>query len=624
MSETPQSETPVTKPDDNYRVLARKYRPINFDELIGQEAMVRTLSNAIEAGRLAHAFILTGVRGVGKTTTARIIAKALNCIGTDGKGGPTISPCGVCENCISIAESRHVDVMEMDAASRTGVDDIREIIEGVRYAAVSARFKIYIIDEVHMLSRNAFNALLKTLEEPPEHVKFIFATTEIRKVPVTVLSRCQRFDLRRISIEQLNSHFAAIAAQEGCDIEEKALSMISRAAEGSVRDGLSLLDQAFAHGAGKVTEQQVRDMLGLADRTQVLDLYKAVMKGDTADALGQLRHQYDHGADPAVILSDMLQLTHWLTRLKVVPDAGEDIVTSEAERKDGLEMASSLSMPILTRAWQMLLKGLEEVRFAPSPLAAAEMVLVRMTYAAKLPTPEQLIKKLQDSPQGGPGGAASSATAGGGGASTARGNGQISAADNSGAPQAFQVIRSHGQARILAQDYSPAAEEDAPEAPSVEVTYEPNPESFADLVALFERHSEAAIAFQLNDNAHLKSFAPGRLDIRLKDQAPQNLTSRMIDLLKQWTGKNWVISLTSDRGEDTLHEQRQEADRQLRTRLAENPLIKAVLHEFPGAEISDIRQKVDEFALPDTAAADDGAGFDGAHFLIDEDEFGLE
>ncbi len=624
MSETPQSETPVTKPDDNYRVLARKYRPINFDELIGQEAMVRTLSNAIEAGRLAHAFILTGVRGVGKTTTARIIAKALNCIGTDGKGGPTISPCGVCENCISIAESRHVDVMEMDAASRTGVDDIREIIEGVRYAAVSARFKIYIIDEVHMLSRNAFNALLKTLEEPPEHVKFIFATTEIRKVPVTVLSRCQRFDLRRISIEQLNSHFAAIAAQEGCDIEEKALSMISRAAEGSVRDGLSLLDQAFAHGAGKVTEQQVRDMLGLADRTQVLDLYKAVMKGDTADALGQLRHQYDHGADPAVILSDMLQLTHWLTRLKVVPDAGEDIVTSEAERKDGLEMASSLSMPILTRAWQMLLKGLEEVRFAPSPLAAAEMVLVRMTYAAKLPTPEQLIKKLQDSPQGGPGGAASSATAGGGGASTARGNGRISAADNSGAPQAFQVIRSNGQARILAQDYSPVAEEDAPEAPSVEITYEPNPESFADLVALFERHSEAAIAFQLNDNAHLKSFAPGRLDIRLKDQAPQNLTSRMIDLLKQWTGKNWVISLTSDRGEDTLHEQRQEADRQLRARLAENPLIKAVLHEFPGAEISDIRQKVDEFALPDTAAADDGAGFDGAHFLIDEDEFGLE
>lgn len=304
------SESSDQKNNDNYRVLARKYRPVNFEELIGQEAMVRTLSNAIESGRLAHAFVLTGVRGVGKTTTARIIAKALNCIGPDGNGGPTISPCGVCDNCVSISESRHVDVMEMDAASRTGVDDIREIIEGVRYASVSARFKIYIIDEVHMLSRNAFNALLKTLEEPPQHVKFIFATTEIRKVPVTVLSRCQRFDLRRISIEMLNDHFSKIAALEKCEIEDKALSMISRAAEGSVRDGLSLLDQAFAHGAGKVNEQQIRDMLGLADRAQVLDLYRAVMKGETAEALKQLRHQYDHGADPSVILSDMLELTH--------------------------------------------------------------------------------------------------------------------------------------------------------------------------------------------------------------------------------------------------------------------------------------------------------------------------
>jgi len=621
--ETPETETSAARADDNYRVLARKYRPTNFDELIGQEAMVRTLSNAIEAGRLAHAFILTGVRGVGKTTTARIIAKALNCIGTDGAGGPTISPCGVCENCASIAESRHVDVMEMDAASRTGVDDIREIIEGVRYAAVSARYKIYIIDEVHMLSRNAFNALLKTLEEPPEHVKFIFATTEIRKVPITVLSRCQRFDLRRISIEQLNRHFAAIAEQEGCDIEDKALSMISRAAEGSVRDGLSLLDQAFAHGAGKVTEQQVRDMLGLADRAQVLDLYKAVMKGDTADALDQLRRQYECGADPAVILSDMLQLTHWLTRLKVVPDAGEDIVTSEAERKDGLEMASSLSTPTLTRTWQMLLKGLEEVRFAPSPLAAAEMVLVRMTYAADLPTPAALIRKLRDNPQGAAGGAAPAA-GGSGGATTARGDAKASTADNGGAPTAFQVIRSHGQARILARDDVPAEAAPPRENGFEEVVYEPNPESFADLVALFERHSEAAIAFQLNDNVHLKSFAPGRLDIRLKAQAPKNLTSRMIDLLKQWTGENWIISLTSDRGEDTLHEQRQEADRQLRARLAEDPLIKAVLQAFPGAGISDIRQKADEFALPDSGPFDDDGGLNSDRFMVGEDEFGLE
>ncbi|PHZ86646.1 DNA polymerase III subunit gamma/tau [Paremcibacter congregatus] len=611
------SETPSKIKDENYRVLARKYRPTNFDELIGQEAMVRTLSNAIETGRLAHAFILTGVRGVGKTTTARIIAKALNCIGPDGKGGPTIAPCGQCDNCTAIAESRHVDVMEMDAASRTGVDDIREIIEGVRYAAVSARFKIYIIDEVHMLSRNAFNALLKTLEEPPEHVKFIFATTEIRKVPVTVLSRCQRFDLRRISIEQLNAHFSKLAKLEGCEIEDKALSMISRAAEGSVRDGLSLLDQAFAHGAGAVSEQQVRDMLGLADRAQVLDLYKAIMKGDTADALTQLRHQYDHGADPVVVLSDMLELTHWLTRLKVVPDAGEDIVTSEAERKEGMEIATGLSMPILTRSWQMLMKGLEEVRIAPSPLAATEMVLVRMTYAAKLPTPGDMVKKLQDNPQGGPGGAVSSGgNASGGNAPAARGAGQISGSDNSGAPKAFQVIRSNGQARILAQDYVPA-EVNAPDA---DVVYEPNPETFADLVALFERYAEASIAFQLNDNIHLEKFEPGIVVFRQKDQVPSNLIGRMADLLKQWTGKNWLISQTTERGDDTLYEQELEAERQLRQRLSQNPLIKAVLEQFPTAQISDIRKKADEFLLLDDGSHD----FVNSDFLVDEEDFGLE
>ncbi|NOZ65003.1 MAG: DNA polymerase III subunit gamma/tau [Alphaproteobacteria bacterium] len=596
------SDNDPNKNDENYRVLARKYRPVNFDELIGQDAMVRTLSNAIETGRLAHAFILTGVRGVGKTTTARIIAKALNCVGPDGTGGPTISPCGACDNCRAIAESRHVDVMEMDAASRTGVDDIREIIEGVRYASVSARFKIYIIDEVHMLSRNAFNALLKTLEEPPEHVKFIFATTEIRKVPVTVLSRCQRFDLRRISIEQLTAHFSNIAEQENCTIEDKALAMISRAAEGSVRDGLSLLDQAFAHGAGKVTEQQVRDMLGLADRGQVLDLYKVTLKGDTATALKQLRHQYDFGADPEVVLSDMLELTHWLTRLKVVPDAGEDVVTSEAERKEGLEMAAALTMPVLTRTWQMLLKGLEEVKFAPAPLAAAEMVLVRMTYAAKLPTPGEMIRKIQNSPSQGGG--------------TTTGGTNIPAPQNTGdkgstgGPTAFQVIRGQGQTRILAQDPLPAEGQ----------VLEPSPKSFAELVALFERHNEASIAFQLTDNAHLESFAEGRLDIRLKEQAPNNLTGRMISLLKEWTGQSWIISLTTEQGEDTLFEQGQETERELRQKLMENPLIKAVLTRFPGAKVSDIQKKADEFSLMDDGSAD----FINDHFLIGEDEFGLD
>ncbi len=596
------SDSSLHNSDENYRVLARKYRPSDFDELIGQDAMVRTLSNAIETGRLAHAFILTGVRGVGKTTTARIIAKALNCVGPDGKGGPTISPCGTCKNCIAIAESRHVDVMEMDAASRTGVDDIREIIEGVRYSSVSARFKIYIIDEVHMLSRNAFNALLKTLEEPPEHVKFIFATTEIRKVPVTVLSRCQRFDLRRISIEQLTDHFSKIANLEKCQIEDKALAMISRAAEGSVRDGLSLLDQAFAHGAGKVAEQQVRDMLGLADRAQVLDLYQAIMKGETADALKQLRHQYDFGADPEVILSDMLELTHWLTRLKVVPDAGEDIVTSEAERKEGLAMATALSMPILTRTWQMLLKGLDEVRLAPSPLAATEMVLVRMTYASKLPTPGDMIKQLKNSPSGG------------GGQTTAPAPQQKSPSPETGSkgnsPRAFQVIHTKGQSRILAQDILPSEDQH----------YEPSPDSFESFVALFEEHNEASITFQLNHNAHLESFAPGRLDLRLKEQAPNNLTGQMIGLLKQWTGKSWIISLTMAQGEDTLYEQDRENERQLHAHLIKNPLIKAVLDQFPGAKISDVRKKLDEFALLDDGSAD----YISDNFLISEDEFGLE
>jgi len=590
------SDSPANKPDENYRVLARKYRPANFDELIGQDAMVRTLSNAIESGRLAHAFILTGVRGVGKTTTARIIAKALNCTGPDGSGGPTISPCGVCENCKAIAESRHVDVMEMDAASRTGVDDIREIIEGVRYASVSARFKIYIIDEVHMLSRNAFNALLKTLEEPPEHVKFIFATTEIRKVPVTVLSRCQRFDLRRISIDQLNEHFRKLAALENYQIDDKALAMISRAAEGSVRDGLSLLDQAFAHGAGNVSEQQVRDMLGLADRAQVLDLYKAVMRGKTADALTQLRHQYDHGADPVVILSDMLELTHWLTRLKVVPDAGEDIVTSESERKQGLEMATALTMPVLTRAWQMLLKGLEEVRFAPSPLAAAEMVLVRMTYASGLPTPGDMIRQLTKSSEGG-----------------AKTTAHTPAAADNNSPKAFRVIERQGQAKILAQDTLPA-----------ELYDDPSPKSFQDLVALFERHNEASIAFHLNDNVHSGKFIPGRVTLRLKDQTPDNLIGRMSELLKQWTGQSWLISQTRDRGDDTLYEQEQEAARHLQARLMENPLVKALLDRFPGAKISDIRKKVEEFTLLDDGSPDYGMGFSDDGFLVGADEFGLD
>ncbi|MGC2522469.1 MAG: DNA polymerase III subunit gamma/tau, partial [Stellaceae bacterium] len=375
----------MSDPAKAYRVLARKYRPQTFAELIGQEAVVRTLANAIATGRIAHAFILTGVRGVGKTTTARIIARALNCVGPDGTGGATAEPCGECVHCRSIAEDRHVDVIEMDAASRTGVDDIRELTEGVRYRPVSARYKVYIIDEVHMLSKNAFNALLKTLEEPPPAVVFVFATTEIHKVPVTVLSRCQRFSLRRVSAELLAAHYRGVAEAEMVEAEPAALALIARAADGSVRDGLSLLDQAIALSAGRVSEDQVRDMLGVADRGQVFDLLEMVLRGDAAAALAQFDRLYREGADPLLVLQELLDLAHFLTRLKLAPDTGVGDPIAEGDRERARPLADKLSMPVLARAWQMLLKGLGEVQEAPSPIQAAEMVLVRLAYVADLP-----------------------------------------------------------------------------------------------------------------------------------------------------------------------------------------------------------------------------------------------
>ncbi|MGH6932397.1 MAG: DNA polymerase III subunit gamma/tau, partial [Dongiaceae bacterium] len=382
----------------SYRVLARKYRPATFADLIGQDAMVRTLTNAIASGRLAHAFMLTGVRGVGKTTTARIIARGLNCVGPDGTGGPTAEPCGKCDNCVAIAEDHHVDVMEMDAASRTGVENIRELLDGVRYRPVTARYKIYILDEIHMLSEKAFNALLKTLEEPPAHVKFIFATTEIRKVPVTVLSRCQRFDLRRIDVDTLIQLLSKVAAAEGARIAPAAIALIARAADGSARDGLSLLDQAIARAEGEIGEVEVRDMLGLADRTRLFDLYDQLMRGDAKAALETLADMYAAGADPAVLLQDLLELTHWLTRLRIVPALADQPGVPEVERTRGRDMAGKLSTAHLARAWQMLLKGLGEVLNAPSPLPAAEMVLIRLTHAAELPPPADLVRQIQSYP----------------------------------------------------------------------------------------------------------------------------------------------------------------------------------------------------------------------------------
>src|SRR5436309_9153137 len=384
----------MSDPATPYRVLARKYRPQTFAEVIGQEAMVRTLSNAIASGRIAHAFILTGVRGVGKTTTARILARALNCVGADGAGGPTISPCGACVHCRSIGEDRHVDVIEMDAASRTGVDDIRDLTEGVRYRPVSARHKVYIIDEVHMLSKNAFNALLKTLEEPPPDVIFVFATTEVHRVPVTVLSRCQRFSLRRVPIEELARHYRQIADAEGIAVAPAALGLLARAADGSVRDGLSLLDQAIALSGEAIDESAVRDMLGIADRNLVCDLFETVLKGDAGGALDRMDSLYQGGADPLMVLQDLLDLTHFATRLKLAPEAGAGDPLEEGERERVRPLAAALSMPVLARAWQMLLKGVEEVQTAPSPAQAAAMVLVRLAYVADLPVPADLVRAL--------------------------------------------------------------------------------------------------------------------------------------------------------------------------------------------------------------------------------------
>ncbi len=557
-----------------YRVLARKYRPRGFDELIGQEALVRTLSNAIAASRVAHAFVLTGVRGVGKTTTARIIARALNCIGADGGGGPTIDPCGVCEHCVSIAEDRHVDVIEMDAASRTGIDDIRELIEGVRYKPVSARYKVYIIDEVHMLSRQAFNGLLKTLEEPPDHVIFVFATTEIRKVPVTVLSRCQRFDLRRIDQDKLADHFRMVSAKETVEIEDEAVEIIARAADGSVRDGLSLLDQAIALSGGTVSAQQVRDMLGLANRGAVFDLFHAVVSGEIAGALDQFRAMYRDGVDPIVVLQDLLELTHWLTRVKIAPDLVKEPGVPEEERVRGAKMAQDLNMPVLTRCWQMLLKGLGEAQIAPVPLAAGEMVLVRLAYAADLPPPADLVRQLRE-------------------------DGTAAAASPAAAqpPQPQAVAPPHqqtgGPSAALEQETAPDPEPYTDTEPVTEAIAAPVGEirSFKDVVALFEEKREGILTTHLFKDIHLVRFAPGHIEFRPGEHAPRDLANRVGRLLSDWTQNRWIVSVSDAVGETTLAEQAQEEEKQRMAEADRHPLVSAVKEVFPGAKVTKVTDR---------------------------------
>lgn len=599
--------------DGHYRVLARKYRPSDFSGLIGQDALVRTLTNAIAAGRLAHAFMLTGVRGVGKTTTARILARAFNCIGPDGSGGPTASPCGQCEHCVAIAEDRHVDVIEMDAASRTGVGDIRELIEGVRYRPVSARYKVYIIDEVHMLSNNAFNALLKTLEEPPAHVKFVFATTEIRKVPVTVLSRCQRFDLRRIDADVLAAHFAKIVTAEHVTVEPNALALIARAADGSARDGLSLLDQAIAMAEGSVSETQIREMLGLSDRTQLFDLYDAVMAGEPARALDLLALMYRSGADPIVVVQDLLDLTHLLTRAKISGDVLNQPTMPEAERKRGAELAQKLSMPVLARSWQMLLKGLGEAQAAPQALAAVEMALIRLMHVADLPTPSDLVKRLSNGmPAGAPNAGNTSAHGGaarnGNGAGTSAIASSYAGNGNNGGTRAQAGTHSngaHGNAarmELVPQQANPHPGEIVPQAASpVELAA---PRSFDDIVALFRAKREGILLTHLLSDVHLVHFEPGRIEFRPSERAPGNLANRIAACLNEWTGKRWLVSLSNAAGEATLKEQQAAAIAERKARAAEHPLVQAVLKAFPGASIEEVRDLINLAAQPDDEAPD--------------------
>jgi DNA polymerase-3 subunit gamma/tau len=593
-----------------YRVLARKYRPSTFAELIGQEAMVRTLSNAFATGRVAHAFILTGVRGVGKTTTARILARGLNCVGSDGSGGPTIAPCGMCQNCRQIAEDRYSDVVEMDAASRTGVDDIRELTEGLLYRKPDlGRYRVYIIDEVHMLSRSAFNALLKTLEEPPPHAKFVFATTEIQKVPLTVLSRCQRFSLRRVPVELLAEHYRRIAEAEAVEAEPAALALIARAADGSVRDGLSLLDQAIALTDARITEKAVRDMLGIADRGRVLDLLESVLRGDAGDALDRMGRLYQDGADPLMVLQDLLDLSHFLTRLKLAPEAGVGDPIAEGDRKRAGPLAEKLTLPVLARVWQMLLKGLEEIQAAPSPIQAAEMVLVRLAYVADLPVPAELVRSLSTSPA--PGGRPVTEEPPANRASGAEPQPR-SEPVTAVAPGSIAVSSLAAAPRL-------EPEERTDPLPRSSVEHDPMPRSFAEVVALFDKRREAVIRSHLREHVHLVAFEPGRIEFRPSNGAPSNLANRISQMLGEWTGERWLVARSEAApGELTLREQEERRERDLRNEVAQHPLVQAVLETFPGATIAAVR---DRFAPAEPEPGEPRSGSEaGDETIMEEDE----
>ena len=534
-----------------YRVLARKYRPQNFTDLIGQDVLVRTLSNAFSQSRLAHAFILTGVRGVGKTTTARIIAKGINCIGVDGKSGATIDPCGVCANCTAIMEDRHVDVMEMDAASRTGVDDIREILDGVRYKPVTARNKIYIIDEVHMLSRNAFNALLKTLEEPPENVKFIFATTEIRKVPVTVLSRCQRFDLKRLGIEDLARLFATVCQKENVTIERDALYALGRAADGSARDGLSLLDQSMALSVGEITAEVVQGMLGSSDRANILDLFEKTMSGDIKPALNHLEKMNQNGIDPLLIVQDLLEVVHLVTRCKVQPDY-MDVNLSESEKQKSFDLAQKAPMVQLGRAWQMLLKGIEEVQTSFSPFSALEMLIIRLVYLADKPGVGSRTSPLEVEQK-----------------------------------KKVELVRDDNALLSIA-----SSTKNVQNINENDPNIERCPSNFIEIVDMFKKKREAIIHANLIEKVKPVRVEAGLFEIEDTEDIDADLPGRIARLLSEWTGTPWQIALVQSTGEKTLREKMVDAELEAKENAKNDPIVASVLSNFPGAEIKSVRKIV--------------------------------
>jgi DNA polymerase-3 subunit gamma/tau len=577
----PDSTKQGSSAGQHYRVLARKYRPSSFEDLIGQDAVVRTVSNAFETGRIPQAWILTGVRGVGKTTTARILARALNYELPDGSvKGPTIHMPVPGVHCQAIMESRHMDVLEMDAASHTGVDDVRQINDSVRYAPASARYKVYIIDEVHMLSTAAFNAFLKTLEEPPEHAKFVFATTEIRKVPVTVLSRCQRFDLRRVEADVLMKHLANIAAKENVEVEPEALGIIARAAEGSVRDSLSLFDQAIAHAAGLVRADAVRQMLGLADRTRVIDLFDSLARGDIASAFKEFREQYDTGADPIVVLSDLAEFVNFVTRVKVVPETADNVAFGETERLRARDFAAKLSMRVLSRMWQMLLKGITEAQAATRPAAAAEMVLVRIAYVADMPTPDEAIKMLEQN-----GGA--SPVVGGNGASRSAPAAPVSTMQSPAPRAAAPAQRSGAEASARPQMVAPS-----PEAHSAHAAL--RIASFPELVALAGEKRDLLTKAALEADVRLVRIEDGRLEVALERSAARTLINNLSRKLEQWTGRRWTVIVSNEAGQPTLRSQN-EVERSQRERAAEaDPRVKEVLARFPGAKVVEVRKLAPE------------------------------